>query len=155
VENQELTRDALKATALNKKYILLILGIIPIFLVVLEIILAFMIKPESLENLRSTSSRMAILAILALVAISSVTIEPWFFYRVMIKGRNGPNANPAAIIIIMPSIAMTASALGLFVFFLFNIWVSLVFHAMSLIYIWHFNLRIDSLLDRMAKDLAA
>jgi hypothetical protein len=153
VEDQEQTRDTLKAAALKMKYVLTILGIMPVFLVVLEIILAFAIKPESLESIRSTSSRMAILAVLALVAISSVTIEPWFIYRVMIKGQNGSSANPAAIIIIIPSIAITASALGLFVFFLFNIWVSLVFHAMSLIYIWHFNLRIDSFLDRMAKDL--
>ncbi len=155
MENQEQMRKTLEAAALKMKYVLLALGILPVFLVVLELILSFAIKPESLESMRSFPARVAILAVLALVAISSVTIEPWFIYRVMIKGQNGPNANRAAFIIIIPSIAMTASALGLFVFFLFNIWLSLVFHAMSLLYIWHFNLRIDSFLDRMAKDLGA
>lgn len=150
---QEKTREDLKSAALKMKYVLLALGIMPIFFVVLEVILALAIKPESLAEIRDIPSRTAILAVMALVAILSVTVEPWFVYRMIARGARGPQVNLGGVIIIRPCIATTATVMGFILFFIFNFYVTLIFHALSLLYVWHFNLGMESFLDRLAEDL--
>lgn len=154
MENYEEVKDNLRVAALKVKYILLILGILPIFFIVLELILSWLITSESLQSVRSVPNKGAILIVLALVAVLSVTFEPWFIYRMILRGLKGPPVNLSVMIIIRPCIATTPAILGFILFFIFNIYVSLAFQLLSLIYIWRFNLKIESFLDRMAEDIS-
>jgi hypothetical protein len=153
MEDYESVRDNLQAAALKVKYILLMLGVMPVFLFILEIILAFAIQTESLQSLRSFPNKALILIVLALVSILSVTFEPWFMYRMILKGLEGKQANFSGIIIIKPCIATTPAVTGVVLLFFYNIYVSLPFLLLSLIYVWNFNFKIESFMDRTAKDI--
>jgi hypothetical protein len=154
----ESAREALQAGALKMKFVLLSMGVIPLVYIAIEVVLLRTIDPESLEQMGSSIPKILLLVIFSIIAILSVTIIPRLVYNAIIKSRfsggvGESSADLGGIIILFPAIATTPADLGIVLFFLVGFYVTLPFHLLSLIYMWRFNLGINTFLDRMANDI--
>ncbi len=157
MDDYQQVRAELGAGALQLKYVMLAMGLVPVLFLAVEIALKKALPAQSLAQMRDALPLVPIIIAFAAASFAAVTIAPRLVYNSFVRRRTSSSGDQpgqgSGILIVLLALAVTPSDLGLALFFLSNILVTLPFHVLSLFYVWRFNLNIGQFLDGMARDL--
>lgn len=83
--DHEEMREALRATALRMKFVMLAMGLIPLVCLAIVLAVALAVPSERLDDVRGSLPWIPIAAVFAVISVAAVTVAPRLLYDLLVR----------------------------------------------------------------------